>query len=116
MNLLLTADNDLKIVDGSLQLVTGVDEIAQNIKDVLLDVQGDWFLNLDQGLPLFQEILRKAASVTAIENTYLDAISSVAGVLDIEEFRIDFDPATRTASITFRAQTSDGVLNYNVEI
>jgi len=116
MNLLLTTDNDLKLIDGSLALVDSIDEVAQKLKQVLLAVQGDWFLDLDLGLPLFQEILRKATSVSAVENIYLDAISAVPGVLDITKFRLDYQNDTRTANISFEVTTSDGVLNYNVEV
>ena len=116
MNLLLTTDNDLKLIDGSLTLVEGIDEVAQKIKQVLLSVRGDWFLDLDLGLPFFQEILKKATSVSAVENIYLDAISGVPGVLDITKFRLDFQSSTRTANIVFEVTTSNGVLNYNVEV
>jgi hypothetical protein len=116
MNLLLTNDNDLKIIDGSLATVDGIDEVAQKLKQVLLAVQGDWFLDLDLGLPLFSLILQKATSISAIENTYIDAIAAVPGVLDITKFRLDYVEETRTANITFEVTTSDGVLNYNVEV
>lgn len=116
MNLLLTTDNDLKLIDGSLALVDGIEEVAQKLKQVLLAVQGDWFLDLDLGLPLFPFILQKATSVSAIENLYIDTIAAVPGVLDITKFRLDFDNATRSANISFEVTTSDGVLNYNVEV
>ena len=116
MNLLLTADNDLAIIDGSLKKVTGAEEIAQKIKQVLLASEGDWFLDLEQGLPFFQTIFLKATSVSAIESIYLDAIGSVPGVIDIVSFRLDYDPSTREASITFKVNTSDGVLDFNLEV
>lgn len=115
MNLLLTEHSDLAIIDGGLQYVTGIDEIAQKTKDVLTRSEGDWFLDLDQGLPFFQEIFRKAQSLSYIENIYLDTIGSIPGIIDIVQFRIDFEPATRVADITFKATTSDGVLNFNLE-
>lgn len=115
MNLQLTTDNDLAIVDGGLKYVNGLDEIAQKTRNVLQCSQGDWFLDLDQGLPFFQEIFRKAQSLSYIENIYLEAINSVPGIIDINEFKVEFEPSTRVVNITFKAATSDGVLNFNLE-
>lgn len=116
MNLLLTADNDLAIVDGSLKLITGVEEITQKIKQVLTCSKADWFLDLDLGLPFFQQLLQKSTSAALVEATYLTTISAIPGVLDILEFRLDYEPTTRSASIAFKVSTSDGVIDFNQEI
>jgi hypothetical protein len=112
MNIGLTNDQDLAIIDSNLSLVTGIEELRQLVKQVLLSFQGDWFLDLDLGLPYFQQILVKSTSISAVENIYLDAISSVRGILDIVSFNLDFNPKTRRADITFSALTSDGVLDF----
>lgn len=114
MNLGQTADNDLDVINGNLQLITGDEEIAQLLKNRLLSFRGEWFLNLELGLPYFEQILEKATSLSAIEGIYLKAITETPGVRDIETFRLDFDPATRQIDLSFRARTSNGVIDFNL--
>ncbi len=113
MNVLLSKDNDIVPVDGNLGLVSGIEELSQLAKQNLLSVKGDWFLNLDAGLPMYETILRKSTTMSEVEQIYLDAITQIPGVISIESFNLDFDEKTRTANITFRAITSDGMLDYN---
>lgn len=113
MNIGVTNQQDIAIIDGNLSIVTGIEEIRQLIKQRLLSFQGEWFLNFNQGMPYFQTILKKATTLSAIENIYINTIIQTPGVIDIETFRLDFDPATRRANITFRALTTNGVLDFN---
>ena len=113
MNISLSSDNDIVIVDGDLPLVEGIEEIRQLVTQRLSAFEGDWFLDLDSGLPYFQVILQKATSISQIEGIYLEEIASIPGILDIESFNIEFEPGNRRADISFRARTTDGVLNFN---
>jgi len=113
MNILLLG-MDIGIVDGGLPMVTGIDEVRQAITSALLSFEGDWFLDLDLGMPYFQTILQKSTTLSEIETIFLDTISQVPGVLDIETFTLDLDPATRVLDIATRVRTSDGVLDYNL--
>lgn len=118
MNLLLESEGDtagdIIVVDGALPLVEGLDEIAQLCKQHLLVSEGDWFLDIELGLPFFQHILRKTTSLSGIEGIYLTAIARVPGVININSFSLDFDPGTRSLNIIFQAQTTQGVLNFNL--
>jgi len=105
---------DIAVIDGALPLVEGIDEVEQSITNALSSYEGEWFLDLDQGMPYFQVILQKSTSLSTIEAYFLKAISLVPGVLDIETFEMDFDPSTRVLDITTRIRTSDGVLDYNL--
>ena len=107
-------DMDIGFIDGALPMVTGIDEVRQTLTNALSSFQGEWFLDLDLGMPYFQIILQKATSLSTIEAYFLEAISSVPGVLDIETFEMDFDEKTRVLDITTRVRTSDGVLDFNL--
>lgn len=113
MNIDLSDDNDIVMKDGGLPLVTGIEELRQLVTQVLAAFEGDWFLNLDSGMPYFQTILRKATSVSQIEGIYLETIANIPGILDIETFNLEFEAQSRTLDISFRAITTDGVLNFN---
>ena len=114
MNIFLDDNNDIVMVDGGLSLVTGLEEIRQLVGQVLRSFQANWFLNLDLGMPYFQTILKKSTTPAQLESIYLDAITRTQGILDVESFRLDFDKATRTVNVIFTAQTSDGVINFNL--
>ena len=114
MNILLNNEGDIAIVDGGLPLVEGIDELAQVLKQVLLTSEGDWFLNLDLGLPFFQNIFRKTTTISAIEGIYLTVIAGVQGVINVNSFSLEFDPTTRNLNVIFSAQTTEGVLNFNL--
>lgn len=115
MNISLSSDNDIQIIDAGLPLVTGIEEIRQIVGQVLRSFKGDWFLNFEKGMPYFQTLLAKATSVAGIEAIYLDVIGKIPGILDIRTFTLSFDVPNRIMNIAFTAQTSDGVLDFNLE-
>lgn len=114
--MILETDNnqDLFVRDGDLATVEGIDEIKQLVGDTLRSFEGDWFLDLELGMPYFQTIFKKATSIADIESVYLDAISSIDGILDITKFDLDYASGERTLNVTFTAVTSDGILNFNL--
>ena len=113
MNIGVTSDQDIAIVDANLSLVTGLEEIQQLVQQRLLSFRGDWFLDLQLGMPYFQEILRKETTLSGVELAYLDTISRVPGILSIDTFELIPDAANRIANIKFTATTTNGVLNFN---
>jgi hypothetical protein len=114
MNIEVDENQDLVVRDGDLSLITGITEIQQLVADTLRSFQGDWFLDLDLGLPYYQTIFRKATSISDIEGIFLDAITSVPGILDITKFDLEFDAKNRTLNVVFTARTTDGILNFNL--
>jgi len=112
MNIFLNGDNDITMVDGGLLLVTGAEEIRQLVGQTLRSFEADWFLNLELGLPYFQTMLQKVTTLSEIEGIYLDAISGIRGILDIETFSLSFNKENRRADISFRALTTNGILDF----
>ena len=113
-NIAVNEEGDIAVVDGALGIVSGIDELTQLIDQTLSASQGDWFLDIDLGIPNFQVILKKSTSIAQIESIYLDTINAIPGILEIETFNLSLDSATRVLSISFRARTTDGVLDYNL--
>ncbi len=114
MNIGLNAYNDIYTVDGDLPLVTGIEEIRQMTGQMLRSFQGDWFLDLELGMPFFQTIFKKATSISDIEGIYLDRISAIPGILDITKFDLEYTKGSREINIVFTAITTDGILNFNL--
>ena len=105
---------DIAVIDGALPMVIGIEEVQQSLTNALSSFEGEWFLDLDLGMPYFQTILDKATSLSTIESYFLEAILAVPGVLDIESFDMEFFADTRSLDITTRVRTSDGVLDFNL--
>ena len=102
--------HDLAFDDnGDLTLVDGVERIVQQSKIRLRTFRGEWFADERVGMPYYQRILgvkplRKAVVVADIRAAEL----GVSGVRDVYDIVFDYDATTRTASVTFRAVTTDG--------
>lgn len=116
MDLLLVdtidADNpdvhDLRLTDGQVSLVDGADAVVQHIKIRLQFFAGEWFLDLREGLPYFQEILVKGPNLGRIRALFRATILETPGVLLVDRLDLDLDSSTRNLDVTFRATLEDG--------
>lgn len=99
---------DLKISQGDLLLNDGVDAIAQHLKIRLRFFRGEWFLNLDEGVPYFQEVLRKNPSSRALGAFFRNIIVNTPGIASVGTVTLDYDAGERTLDVQFTATTVDG--------
>ena len=113
MNLLLDVNNDLTFIDNKLQTVSGLDEMRQIVENAVNSFEGEWFFNLNQGIPYFQRIFVKSISMLEVEMIFIDYISELKGVIDILEMDMDFDGTTRSLRIKTKIKTTDGVLDFS---
>lgn len=91
------------VIDGyDLVIVRGVDLIRQRLKQRLLTVLGEWFLDVDIGLPWFDEIIGKGAEQQQISALLIQQIANTPGVDRIVEFNLDIDRRRRTMRVDFR--------------
>lgn len=104
--------NDLVFENGKFFTVTEIDEMRQKVQCALGSYYNDWFLNLPNGLPIFQEILSSKKSIVEIEAIYINYILSIEGVLNLLEFNISADKETRELKIQFQAVTTNGLLKF----
>jgi len=103
------ATGDLALgADGGLQFATGIDGVAQLVKIRLLLFKEEWFLNLDAGIPYYEEILGEKFSDTVLRRRLAEAITSTPGVVEIVTLGIDFDASTRVISVTWAIRCQFG--------
>ncbi len=100
-DLLLEGNHDLKIIDFDLQLTKDEQIIAQRVKQALLLFKGEWFLDIDAGVPYYENILGQKKDLDTIRAIYVSTIRSVKGVKDLTELNIEYDNNVRTISINF---------------
>lgn len=110
--------NDLAL-DEQCQLVflrCGQDEqtdqeiIAQALRSRFMFSKGEWFLDLDEGLPWLERIIRKQPDLTVIEDVFREVITDTRGVASVKSIGIDFDRGARKLTIKFQAVTDRGQL------
>lgn len=101
-----------------LRYTTGLEAVAQGLRIRILSFRGEWFWNLDDGVPylarngvtadeaLLGQRYDKAKAIAA----FRDAILATPGVTEILTLAADFDTATRTLSISFKVRTTFGVV------
>ena len=117
MDLSLDIDGDLLINDtGDLVLIEGVDATAQHLKISLRFFQGEWFLDLRIGFPYFEEVLRKSPNLNVVRSLFRDAILETEKVVSVSDLTLDYDGTTRGLAVSFRAQTTEGPVEFDSEL
>lgn len=107
----LDVNGDFDISTGNLQILTGAESIAQAVRITLQFFKGEWFLNLDAGLPYFQSILVKNPDANQLQAIFRDAILAVPGVSALPSLTLTFDRTTRALSVRCRVSTDFGELD-----
>ena len=100
--LLDTDTHDIVLEGYDLQLVDEIDLIRQRIKQRLLTIEGEWFLDTTIGLPWFEEIIGKGAERQQIGALLARQIVETEGVESLIEFDLDIDRRTRSMTLAFR--------------
>lgn len=106
---------DIVFTDNALTFVIGADEVAQRVTQRLRTFLGEWFLDLDIGVPYYQEILVKNPSSTIIEGRLKAEIIGTPGVIEIEEFELEVDNELRQATVVTRIISVDGPIELEVQ-
>lgn len=105
-----TTDHDLVIAsNGDIQLLDGARRVAQQIKVTLLAFLGEWFLDTSFGVPYLEEIMVKNPRWSTVNAVLRARIIDVPSVIRIRTLRLEFDRARRSLSVTFDAETSEGL-------
>jgi len=108
-DLFLDSDGDLDISGGDLSLAEGIEAIGQHVNQRLRLFLGEWFLDINAGVPFFQNIFVKRPNFAVVEGIFRDQILSTAGILELNSFNFDYNNTTRSLSISFTARTINGV-------
>lgn len=110
----LNQDHDLDFgTNGALTLEA---DVAQKIKERLLFIRGEWFLDRDDGVPYFEQIFVKAPNLDHLRALYRSVILDTPGVLDLRTFVLALDSSTRQMTLTFSADTDTGEIEQTLQV
>lgn len=93
--------------------LSNLDAVAQAIKTRLLLFQGEWWENLNEGTPMFQDIIGQRASESGQKIMALALANRIAGtpyVSAVKDMAVSFDEKTRQLRFNCTAQTSFGTV------
>lgn len=103
-------DDDGDMVTEGVQFIEGVEAVEQVIKTRLRLFLGEYFRDITDGTPWFEQILGKGTSVTAREAAIRNRIVNSPNVIRLMSFDTDFDIDSRKYSVTATVLTNYGLL------
>lgn len=115
IDLLLDANGDI-VIGSDLSWAKGVPAVAQGIRIALQLFRGEWFLDLDEGVPYLERdgvtadeaLLGQKFDEQRALTAFREAILRAPGVNSITALAIQFDHATRKMTATWSVRTEFG--------
>ena len=100
--------HDLEIVNFDMVLIDNSLQIAQNLLIRLRFILAEWYLDITQGVPYYEDFFIKAPNEIRIESVLKEEIMNTRGIAEILDFESDFDATNRVYAVKFRARTFSG--------
>ncbi len=102
-------DDNGDIVTRGQQFITGQSEVAQTVLTRLRLFLGEYFRDITDGTPWYEQILGKFTSLSAAEAALRGRIANTPGVIRLTSFSANFDINTRGYSVTAGILTEFGL-------
>lgn len=105
----LNEDGSVYVGPNGFEFVSGLIGVAQLVTIAIRMFLGEWFLNLDKGMPWFQEILGKKDAEDILRRRLAETALGVPAVIGIISLTLELDGQTRraTGSMVVRTQFGD---------
>lgn len=106
-DLKLGTDNDLVVPPV---FTYGIGAVAQSCRIAIQIFAEEWFLDLDVGIPYWQQILaqKPATAIAAARIAFRSELLAVDGVIDVTRLEIFFNRSTRGLGIKWQVMTAFG--------
>lgn len=94
--------------DGKFERITGSNEVVQRIDVALNHYIEEYFINIPNGVPWYEEILGAKGGSSKISNILRTKILSVPGVVQIVSFRVNYNGVTRAYTVSSSVLVESG--------
>ncbi len=101
----LNSDNDIYLDGGRFVLIEDGAQVAAKLRTNLLTYLGEWFLDLNTGVPYFQEIFVKPVDLANVESILKQTILTTDGVESLTTFETSFDGVLRSFAVQAQVKT-----------
>ena len=91
--------NDIMSVDGKVGIVKDVDEVVQRVRTRLRRVLGEWFLDINAGIPYFNGEMLGGKDTKYILMIIKSEILNTVGVQEVTSIQINYNNSTRKATV-----------------
>jgi hypothetical protein len=108
LDVALDPDGDILIDADGLHFVGGAEGVAQLIRIGIRLFRAEWYLNLEEGMPWFEEILGEKFNEDLTRQRLKEVILSRPGVLEILQLTIVPPGKDRALSVTCAVRTVFG--------
>ncbi len=111
---------DLQLTaDGrDISLISGPEQVRQNIQTRALIFKGSWRYDRNLGVPYFQEILLAGTPVELVRRRFYELVAETPGVTAVQFVRLRFDTESATMYVDFSCtaenETVSGTLDFAV--
>lgn len=102
-------DDNGDIATQGVQFISGREEVAQTILTRLRLFLGEYFRNIQDGTPWYEQILGKQVNLDAAEAAIRSRIVNTPDVVRLTRFSADFDINTRTYTVSAGVLTKYGL-------
>lgn len=100
----LDDNHDIVFDPYDLALVSGAEALRQRLKQRLLLFRGEWFLDIDAGVPYFEDVFIKQPRRNVLESAFKREILGDPEVTSLTAFELGFTDE-RTLTLNFTVQT-----------
>lgn len=107
---------DLLNENNDLSIVKGVDSLNQRLRQRLRFFVNEWFLDQIAGLPFYTDILIKTPNIDSIDSIIKAEIKETESIIEIIEYDSVLDSALRGFTVTFKARSEFGVVEFSETI
>lgn len=92
-------NNDIICEDGKIKLAYKADEVLQRVRTRLRKIRGEWFLNINSGVPYYEGQILGGKDFNYVKLVISSEILDTYGVSDVQEINLITDPKTKKTSI-----------------
>lgn len=103
------------ITTSGQQFIDKTEEVAQTVKTRLQLFLGEYFRNILDGTPWFEQILGKGSSLEGKEAAIKNRIIRTDNVVQLTSFNTDFDINTRKYVVTAGILTTFGETTISIQ-
>ena len=115
-DIVLTSEHDLFIENGDISLFTTLDTLtAQKVKIRLLNYRGEWFRDINTGVPYLQSILGRKNTKVATDIILQNEILLTENIASITSYSSTIN-TERKLEVIFSAQMVSGGIIENITI
>ena len=86
--------------------------VKQSLGVALALFKGEWFLDVNAGVPYYQEILKKGVDTSFVDEILRKQILATAGVNRLLVYSSSFDKEARVITVAFTVDTVYGPVEF----